>query len=59
MRRAGVAELWVVDVIDAVIDVYRKPWRGRYREVTRLRRAQRVTITAFPHFSFRVTDILG
>jgi Uma2 family endonuclease len=57
--RAGVPELWVVDVIDAVVDVYRKPWRGRYREVTRFRRGQRMTIAAFPHFSFRVTDILG
>jgi len=57
--RAGIVELWVVDVIDAVVDVYRKPWRGRYREVARFQRGQRVNIAAFPHFSFRVTDILG
>jgi len=57
--RAGVPELWVVDVIDAVVDVYRKPWRGRYREATRFRRGQRMTIAAFPRFSFRVTDVLG
>ena len=57
--RAGIAELWVVDVIDEVVDVYRKPGRGRYRDVTRFCLSQRVTIAAFPHFSFRVTDILG
>ncbi len=57
--RAGIAELWVVDVIDGVIDAHRKPARGSYRDITRFRRGQRLTIAAFPHFTFRVTDILG
>ena len=45
--------------MDDMSDVYRKPGRGRYREVTRFRRGQRMTIAVFPQFSFRVTDILG
>jgi Uma2 family endonuclease len=57
--RSGIVELWVVDVIDEVVEVYRKPARGSYRDVVRVRRAQRVTMAAFPHVSFRVRDILG
>jgi len=57
--RAGIAELWVVDVIDELVEVYRRPLRGTYREVTTFRRGQRVTIAAFAPMSFRVVDILG
>ena len=57
--RAGIAELWVVDVIDEVVDVHRKPSRGSYRDITRFRRGQRLTIAAFPHFTFRIADIVG
>lgn len=57
--RAGVRELWVVDVIDAVVEVHSKPQRGAYREIERLSHSQRVAMEAFPKDSFRVADILG
>jgi Uma2 family endonuclease len=57
--RAGIVELWVVDVIDEVVEAYRTPLRGTYREVTSFHRGQRVTIAAFANMSFRVADILG
>lgn len=57
--RTGIRELWVVDVIDEVIEVHRKPQRGTYRDVRQFGRGQRVTIGSFSGFSFRVTDILG
>lgn len=57
--RAGIRELWVIDVIDEIVEVYRKPQRGAYREMIRFSRAQRVTLAAFPPMAFRVADILG
>jgi Uma2 family endonuclease len=57
--RVGIRELWVVDVIEEIVQVHRKPQRGAYREVNRFGRAQRVTIAALPRMAFRVADILG
>ena len=57
--QTGIRELWLVDVIDQIVEVYRKPQRGAYREVNRFGRTQRVTIAAFPRKAFRVADILG
>ena len=57
--REGIPELWVVDVIDEVVELHRRPSRGAYREVNRFRRGQRVSIALFPGISFRVVDILG
>jgi Uma2 family endonuclease len=57
--RTGVRELWVVDVIDEVVEVHRKAQRGTYREITRFRRGQKVAMGGFPNVSFRVADILG
>jgi Uma2 family endonuclease len=57
--RHGIPEMWVVDVIDQVVEIYRRPLRGAYREVARCGRTQRVTMAAFPRLSFRVADILG
>lgn len=57
--RAGIPELWVVDVVDELIEVHRRALRGVYREITRYTRGQRLTIAAFPGMAFRVADILG
>ena len=57
--RAGIPELWVVDVIDEIVEVHRKPLRGAYHDVKRFVRGKRVTIAAFPGMAFRVADILG
>jgi len=57
--RAGIRELWIVDLTDEVVEVYRRPLRGAYREVEQLRRGQRLTIAAFPQLVLRVADVLG
>jgi Uma2 family endonuclease len=57
--RAGIPEVWVVDIIDEILEVHHEPVRGMYRQVDRLRRGQRVRIAAFPGFSFRIADIIG
>lgn len=57
--RAGIRELWIVDVIDEIVEVYRRPLRGAYREIKQFHRGQRLTIAAFPRTAVRVVDILG
>lgn len=57
--RNGIAEVWIVDIIDEVIEVYRQPVHGAYRSTERYRRGQKVAIGAFEKVSLRVVDILG
>lgn len=48
--RAGVPEVWVVDVIGGTVEVARRPVEaeGVYAEVQRLGRAEALTVAAFP-----------
>jgi Uma2 family endonuclease len=57
--RAGIAEVWVIDIIESVIDVYRRPLAGTYRNISRLRSGQRVAIARLPRSTLRVSDILA
>ncbi len=57
--RAGVREVWIVDLIDAAIDIHRDPVGAWYRDVTPVQRGKRVSMQAFPKLVFRVNEILG
>jgi Uma2 family endonuclease len=57
--RAGIPEVWIVDVVDAVIDVHRRPSGGSYRDTAHLRRGQRLSIAALCGATFRVSDLLA
>jgi Uma2 family endonuclease len=58
--RAGVVELWLVDIPGALIEVHRDPGGGRYRDVTTVRGAeQTVTPRAFADLPLRLRDLLG
>jgi Uma2 family endonuclease len=63
--RAGVADYWVVNLVDEVVEVHREPvpapgaphgWR--FRTVTRLARGQRAAPLAAPATSVLVEDLL-
>lgn len=56
---AGIPEAWRVDLVEEVIEVYRRPGPGGYHEVRRYRRGESVSCLAFPVCVFRVEDILG
>jgi len=63
--RARVADYWIVNLVDNLLEVYREPqpdpdapsgWR--YASTTTLRRGDAVTPLALPHWSIPVSDLL-
>ena len=57
--RAGVVELWLVDVPGRVVEVHRDPTAGTYRDVRTLRGHDTVAPLAFPDLTLRVPEIVG
>jgi len=57
--RAGISEVWLVDLKEQCIEVYRKPVSGAYTERAIYTRGQSLTPAAFPDVVLAVNDILG
>ncbi|MEM7585605.1 MAG: Uma2 family endonuclease [Acidobacteriota bacterium] len=57
--RHRIPEVWVVDVAAAVLEVFRSPENGRYRERSKVEKGQTISALAFPDLSFAVQAILG
>ena len=57
--RAGIRELWVVDLQRDRIHVFRQPEGGSYGEHTIHERGDAITLIAFPELTVVVNDILG
>lgn len=57
--RNGVAEVWLVDLAEERVEVYRQPAPRGYQDVRRLRRGERVAPQAFPDVGLTVDDIVG
>ena len=57
--RAGVRDLWLVDIPAGVLDVPRAPSADGYRDVRTLRRSEGLNTLAFPDVTLAVDDILG
>ena len=63
--RAGVADYWIVNLVDRVLEVRRDPVEApaapfgwRYRAVTSLWRARSIAPLALPDAPIRVSDLL-
>jgi Uma2 family endonuclease len=56
---AGILEVWIVNLVDGQIEVYRAPERGRYTLHTIYRRGESFAPLAFPDLVVRVEEILG
>ena len=63
--RAGVADYWIVNLVDNLLEVYREPqadpaapYGWRYGSTTTLRRGDVVAPLALPHRSIAVSDLL-
>jgi Uma2 family endonuclease len=57
--RAGIRELWLVDLERERIEVLRQPAAGGYRSVRTYRRGAQLTVEALPGPEFPVDTILG
>lgn len=57
--RAGVPEVWLVDLPGERIEVYRKPTPQGYQEVRQVRRGECVASQAFPDIALAGGEILG
>lgn len=57
--RAGIVEMWLVDLTHGVVEVYRNPSAEGYRSVERLERGQELPPLSFPSTVIRVEEIVG
>jgi hypothetical protein len=57
--RAGIPEVWLIDLQDRAINVFRDLRNGDYQTVLTLRPGERIACAAFPDEFFFVDDILG
>ncbi len=56
--RAGIPEVWIVDVAGGRVEVYRRPSERRYEQVERVGRGGRVAPAAFPDVAIDIDEIL-
>ena len=57
--RAGMQEVWIVDLQNERIDVHREPLRDDYGVVRTVRRGESLTCLAFPDITITVDEVLG
>jgi len=56
---AGVPEVWLVNLTDEAVTLYRDPVGGRYATVRTAGRGETVTSLRLPGVTLRVADVLG
>ena len=56
---SGITEVWLVDIYQQVIIVYRYPSENGYSDIQILSRGEKLSILAFPENNLFVDDILG
>ena len=55
----GIPEMWLANLTEDHVDVYRHPHPSGYQDVRRVQRGQRLAPEAFPDVELAVDDILG
>lgn len=55
----NISEVWLVDINEQCLEVYREPSVNGYQNVQKLESGDSVTIQAFPDVMFAVDEILG
>ena len=56
---SGVAEYWIVNLVDAVIEVHTEIVVGRYQRVVPFKRGDAITLQQFPDVTIAVSDVIG
>jgi len=55
----GIIEVWLVDINEQCIEVYREPSPNGYQNIQRFVRGQNLSILAFPETIISVDEVLG
>jgi Uma2 family endonuclease len=55
----GIVEVWLVDINQQCIEVYREPSPNGYQNIQRFMRGQNLSILAFPEIIISVNEVLG
>jgi Uma2 family endonuclease len=57
--RAGIPELWIVDLGRRVVESFRGPSQGAYGPERTYREGERVTLASAPHIEIALTGVFG
>ena len=57
--KAGIGEVWIVNLRDDVVEIHQEPTVDIYQHVSVFRRGEKVASTTLPNVSFDVDSILG
>jgi Uma2 family endonuclease len=57
--RAGIPDLWLVDLTEGIVTVHRDPTPAGYQSVRIVRRGEQIPFLAFPDYAIKVDEILG
>ena len=55
----NIIEVWLVDINEQCVEVYRQPIASGYEQVQKLQRGQNLSIQRFPSINIQVDEILG
>lgn len=55
----NIVEVWLVDINEQCVVVYREPSPSGYQNIQRFQRGQTLSILAFPDLEIAVVDVLG
>jgi len=54
---ANISEVWLIDVNQEIIEIYRNPLQGVYQDIQELVKNQSLSILAFPDVNINVSEI--
>jgi Uma2 family endonuclease len=55
----GIVEVWLIDINNAYVEVYRQPTATGYQQIFKFYRGQTLSILTFPDINIAVDEILG
>lgn len=55
----NIREVWLVDINEQCLEVYREPTPNGYRQVEKFQRGQSLSLQQFPDLNIQVDEILG
>jgi Uma2 family endonuclease len=57
--RAGIVEVWLVNLPKGIVEVYSDPMGGKFRSIQRIGKEDSITLKALPDLTVSVADFLG